>query len=837
MARRTSQPLPHPGGAPDPVLPGPWVAALVATCSALFLAMSLTPLTNNDIWLHMANGEWILSHGRVPLTDPYSFSAAGNRFYAHEWLAGVIFELVHRAAGVAGLILFKTLLGALALALAARAAWERGARWLPLMTGLGVALVIVNSRFLERPEMFSYVFTALYVLVLGREHARLAGEPLPGPGVWRGLARPRTLLGGSLLWPLVPVQWAWVQIHGYFLTGLALLGLFVAAEAGARLLRRLGTGTGRVVTPRLASGAAALAVMILLGLANPNGWEIYTFPFELAGGQNVFMQTIFEWKATFTTRVMTQSSMFLGFALWLALLAVGCVGAAPPLRRPIPARVLAAGCLAGVWVLRVPLAALPHGAGLPGSAWLWSPGELLARIGGGKTLPGALDTLLVPLRSLHPAGDDIFTLTWLALLGWLLASWRRPAAAGLAALTMILTFLYLQAGEGVAAWLGFLSPEAVALTILALTLGPALLYAWWRGLLAPWELAVCAAFLVLAARQNRNIVNFTLVTLPVVATGLGRLAHSVRQAAPAGASREARPPRRQAAAAALAATLALLTGLTLASGWPYTPAINKRVGLGVGPRVPVEAVRYIQENGIKGRVFNKYAFGAYLIHELFPDTRVYMDSRNDVYGPELYRTYLEALVRVDVARRVFAENDFDYVLVDYNLYPGRNEDPGLFGHLASDPAWVLVYFDDTTVLYLRDNPAHARLIARDGYRLLDPVEFRPRRAREIPPDRLPRYEIEVRRAVERHPRSLAARLMLADVLMATRQPDAAMAALEEALRLAPDNIFSLVTGARLARLLGQPARSRELYLRAIRLRPDLDDIQQELRALEGEDPA
>ncbi|MFQ5768316.1 MAG: hypothetical protein ACE5ID_10085, partial [Acidobacteriota bacterium] len=199
----------------------------------LFLTVSVTPVTNNDIWLHMSTGRWILEHGQVPLTDPFSFSAHGHRYHAHEWLAGVIFEEVHRLFGIAGLIGLKTGLGGLALLLCAATARRWGASWSATFGCTWLALVIVNSRFLVRPEMFSYVLTALYLAVLAAEHGRLHDPPGSSmAGRQRGAVR---FLGSSLLWYLVPAQWAWTQLHGYFLTGLALVGLFLAATWAERL--------------------------------------------------------------------------------------------------------------------------------------------------------------------------------------------------------------------------------------------------------------------------------------------------------------------------------------------------------------------------------------------------------------------------------------------------------------------------------------------------------------------------------------------------------------------------------------------------------------------------
>jgi hypothetical protein len=787
--------------------------------------VSLTPLTNNDIFLHMANGEWILANGRVPLEDPYSFSAEGNRFHAHEWLAGLLFALVHRAGGIDGLIHVKTALGAVALLLCAWTALREGAGRFATLACSGLALAIVNSRFLERPEMFSYALTGLYVMVLAMEHSRLAGEPAPAKV--RLPWRPGEMLSSSLLWWLVPFQWAWVQLHGYYLTGLALLILFLGAGLVERV-RDQGIRPEALLSRRLLSGGAAVGVMFLLGLLNPNGWEIYTYPFNLAGGENIFMRTIFEWKPTFTTNTMIISSMFLAFCLWLGLLVVGCLDSSKLLARHRlwqTVSVLGAGTLL---LLRAQLG-LPApnpSTGLPASAWLWSPADLLAGVTSSPEIGTALTPWLAPFRLLGPWGDDIFTLVWLGLALAAILGWRRPAGSALAILAATLMFL-------------FHGTRDAAPLVLAATLGPALLYAGYRRTMPAWHVILTAAFLVLAVKQNRNIVNFALVTLPVLAPALTRTGRALAGVEPLPGRAAGLPaiPFRLPGSARAALLLVLYAGLgllTFTSGWPYTPNVAKKVGLGVGPRIPVGAVDYIRANGIEGQVFNKYAYGAYLIHELFPGTRVFMDSRNMVYGPALYKDYLDALREPEVTERVFATHHFDYVLVDHAFFPRRSEDAGLFEYLSKHDEWVLVYFDDTSVLYLRRSPAFARIIARDGYSMLDPPGYRPGAASRLPPGDLAVFQRETQRALRQRPDAVATRLLRAEYLLAVGRDAEALDTMEDVLVNEPNNMYALVSAARLARELGRRERALKIYRRAVGLRPGLAEVQVELQTLEAE---
>jgi hypothetical protein len=58
---------------------------------------------DGDVSWHIAAGDWILRQGRIPTTDPFSFTAAGHPWVATEWLAEVIQATMFNLAGYAGL--------------------------------------------------------------------------------------------------------------------------------------------------------------------------------------------------------------------------------------------------------------------------------------------------------------------------------------------------------------------------------------------------------------------------------------------------------------------------------------------------------------------------------------------------------------------------------------------------------------------------------------------------------------------------------------------------------------------------------------------------------------
>ena len=62
-------------------------------------------LTDSDTGWHIRTGEWILSNGRVPAVDIFSFTKPGSPWFAWEWLSDVLMAAVHHVAGLRGIVL------------------------------------------------------------------------------------------------------------------------------------------------------------------------------------------------------------------------------------------------------------------------------------------------------------------------------------------------------------------------------------------------------------------------------------------------------------------------------------------------------------------------------------------------------------------------------------------------------------------------------------------------------------------------------------------------------------------------------------------------------------
>jgi len=124
---------------------------------------------------------------------------------------------------------------------------------------------------------------------------------------------------------------------------------------------------------------------------------------------------------------------------------------------------------------------------------------------------------------------------------------------------------------------------------------------------------------------------------------------------------------------------------------------------------PNKAVDFLVENKIKGNFFNDFNSGAYLIGRAYPDIRVFIDGRTEVYGGEFFLQY----------QKIWEEGDKDsfekavqkYDLTGVLLNSSREPIPKTFlKYLYEHKEWVLVYFDFDGVIFLKDLPEYKPVI-------------------------------------------------------------------------------------------------------------------------------
>ncbi|MBV9994740.1 MAG: hypothetical protein JO127_05965 [Caulobacteraceae bacterium] len=237
------------------------LAWLVPVLLVAVVSFAAPILNDGDTFWHLAAGRWMLDHGAVPKTDPFSFTFVGRPWVAHEWLSEVLMAGAFRAAGWSGVMLLTGLAVGLTATLMARSLL----RWLSLLsavTTLTVGLACVGPSLLARPHILALPVLAFWTLAL--LEARRRGE---APSLW-----------------LLPLMTLWANLHSSFIVGIGLSAAF-ALEAVLDYRRwRLRT---------LLSWPAFAFAATITALVTPHGVEGLAFPFRVTAMKS--LPTIGEW--------------------------------------------------------------------------------------------------------------------------------------------------------------------------------------------------------------------------------------------------------------------------------------------------------------------------------------------------------------------------------------------------------------------------------------------------------------------------------------------------------------------------------------------------------------
>jgi hypothetical protein len=306
-----------------------WRGSLILLAAAMSVYLFAPTEADPDLWGHLRFGLDTLDTGRIVRADIYSYLTGDQLWINHEWLSEAIMAMAFRVAGVAGLVAIKVGLG---VSVAALLVWHLRTRGLSLLaafliTAYAIAVMLAGFRSL-RPQAFTYLAFLIVLLWLHRAE--------------RG--RPR------MLWLAVPLVAIWANLHGGFVAGLGVLGIWSAV----RLIE--------------ARDVASLLPVALAGVAtavNPYGVGLWTFLWRTLGPR----PDIGEWQP-----VSLGSTEGVAY---LAVLVFGLIGVIDLWRRPADADAPGANA-SQTSALRAstPKADGSHACASRAGAWRWSASVL-----------------------------------------------------------------------------------------------------------------------------------------------------------------------------------------------------------------------------------------------------------------------------------------------------------------------------------------------------------------------------------------------------------------------------------------------------------------------------
>jgi hypothetical protein len=209
------------------------------------------PLPPLDFWWHLKMGEVIAKTGAIPHADVFTFTAEGKSFVLQNWLGELLYYWTYSLGGFPLLVFLGTAITVAGFLLMydlclGSTGNVRIAAFVGFLAALG------NYGFL-RPQTYSFLlFAAFYwVLVKYREQ--------------------RT----DRLWVLPILMVLWVNLHGAFVLGLGLIGLYIGCEATRRFVDPYRNDA--LTVAQIRKLVLILFVCVVATLANPETFKLYDY--------------------------------------------------------------------------------------------------------------------------------------------------------------------------------------------------------------------------------------------------------------------------------------------------------------------------------------------------------------------------------------------------------------------------------------------------------------------------------------------------------------------------------------------------------------------------------
>ncbi|MDP3973922.1 MAG: hypothetical protein Q8P92_03755 [Candidatus Daviesbacteria bacterium] len=205
---------------------------------------------DQDLGRHIKLGEIIVQTGQIPKTNLFSYTNPDFPFINTHWLFGVIAYGFSKTIGLQAFLVLKIIIILLSLWLILKIVPPQN---YVLLLPIGfIFLHVLRERTALRPEIFSFLFTALTFYILEKRKTKL-----------------------FFLLPII--QLIWINTHIYFFVGLMLQTIFL-------------------VVKRQKLPAIILGFSLVLSLINPNGISGLLYPLNVTknyGYTIVENQTLF----------------------------------------------------------------------------------------------------------------------------------------------------------------------------------------------------------------------------------------------------------------------------------------------------------------------------------------------------------------------------------------------------------------------------------------------------------------------------------------------------------------------------------------------------------------
>ncbi|MBL7197235.1 MAG: hypothetical protein ISS47_03990 [Candidatus Omnitrophica bacterium] len=243
---------------------------LVILAFLFFFFLLSFKVLNNDIWVNLATGKYIILNGEIPKIEVFSYGSERTTMILHTWLSDAILYIFYLLFSFNGIIVFKISIYFISFFILLKHVIKKRTPVVIAVALFILTTILISERFLAKAEMFGVFYFILFLITFDRfiyEKKR------------------------SYFMSLFLIQVLWTNQHASFILGPVIIFLYACACYFEGFCTRRKAVDYKTIVALFS--AAFLSICI-----NPYGLNIIRYPFVQADNC-VFVQNIAEWLPSF----------------------------------------------------------------------------------------------------------------------------------------------------------------------------------------------------------------------------------------------------------------------------------------------------------------------------------------------------------------------------------------------------------------------------------------------------------------------------------------------------------------------------------------------------------
>ena len=220
-----------------------------------------------------------------------------------------------------------------------------------------------------------------------------------------------------------------------------------------------------------------------------------------------------------------------------------------------------------------------------------------------------------------------------------------------------------------------------------------------------FEIIILAFFVYAGFRILRNLPLYALVSFPVLAILLTDIQGFIEKRWPSDRKR-----LNDFSKALLSSLLVLLIFLVANNSYYRFMEVSRVSGFSV-PNGLERAVDFVKQNKIKGPMFNNFDIGGYLIWQLYPQEKVFVDNRPEAYSVKFFNEIYKPMQEDKKKWLEFSEK----YSINFIFFGHTDTTPWgqkFLTDIVKNQDWKIVYLNEDAIILVKNEKKNSEIISK-----------------------------------------------------------------------------------------------------------------------------